>query len=453
MKLALALALVLAPAAPSSAAPCPFFRAVMVGGRVKELSLLDPGCQERPSTISFNPLVRSASKRYVPCSVEGAPIMLQHFAQPGCVGEVIKTSQESPGVCTAKISQVYQVENDPSANHCAAFFPDTMKYPLNAATIFPKVDYFTPGQCRTFAGTIGLDGGNPISGGPSSAMYACNADGSVTHSKFVSADCTGTSIPTTLPKSPISRCNNEAPTTIEAAMIGKGACVPVCDVAPVPPTPRPPTSSPTRGTVVLPPTPTITLTPPPTSSPTRGTVVLPPLTPPPSIGVFVDCERLSDGCNTFSLIGTTITPLAPLKTCGIQRGELKCECYKLGSATQPSCAPAGCAEWFDGCNSYTATSAGTLSEVLPHKTCIAKGVPKCTNAALKTPSSADKVGDASADRESETRGNQPVVVGAGVAAACLPAVALVVYRRRRSAGAGAAQAAAHGLRPYSNDDL
>ena len=406
MKLALALALVLAPVAPSSA-QCTFFRAVVEGGRTKDLSLLDRGCQERPSTIGFNPTVRSASRRYVPCSVEGAPIMVQHFAQPGCVGEVIKTSQESPGICTAKISQVYQVENDRDENHCAAFFPDTKKSPLNTATIFPKVDYFAPGQCRTLT-TIGLGGVSSASSG----MYACNADGSMTFSKFASEDCTGNSIPTTFPKSPASRCSNDVrPASVEAALIGKGACVPVCGAAPGLPTPQP-----TPGTLI--PQPSIGIRPP-TPQPTRGTVIPRPtrgtVIPPPtastgtSTGVFVGCERLSVGCNVFSLAGGKITPVGPVKTCGTQSFEFKCECYKAGSASQPKCTQA------------SGSRDGTAGD--------------------------------SVNPESETRSNQPVLVGAVAACIVAPVVALSVYRRRRAASADAVPAAKHTLRPYSDDDL
>jgi hypothetical protein len=249
-KVALALALALAHVAPGSATSCPvFFHAKVEDGLLTRLTVPDLGCQERPSTIGFNPIVKSASRRYLPCSSEGAPIQMEHFSAPGCVGAPLRVVTEvGSGTCTARISQVYQVENG-GENHCAAFFPDTSKMPLNQATVSPKVDYYAPGQCRKLASTISIGGPDgDVVGAASSGSWACNADGSVTYRKFASTNCTGSSIAITLPKSP-SGCNEV--TSIEHAEVGKGACVSVC--ASSPNVPLPPSSPPSTITVSLPP--------------------------------------------------------------------------------------------------------------------------------------------------------------------------------------------------------
>jgi hypothetical protein len=221
VKLALALAVAVAAPGFGAAATCPFFRAVVENERLVELNLLDPDCQERPS--SFH---KTKSRRYVPCSREGDPIMVQHFVSPGCVGEPLKVVPEVPGVCTARITQVYQANQDQNENHCAAFFSSTAKMPLNQATVFPKVSYYAPGQCRMFKASVNIGEGGTTVGEASSGSWACNADGSVTYRKFVSANCTGASIATTLSKSPRSGCIE--PTGIDNAEIGFGACVSVC---------------------------------------------------------------------------------------------------------------------------------------------------------------------------------------------------------------------------------
>jgi hypothetical protein len=221
VKLALAVAVAVAAPGFCAAATCPFFRAVVENERLVGLNLLNPDCEERPSSGR-----RSKSRRYVPCTREGDPIMVEHFEQSGCVGALRGVFTESPGNCTARITQVYQA-HDKNENHCAAFFADTSKAPLNQATVSPKVSYYAPGQCRKFLASVIIDDveGTTV-GAASSGSWACNADGSVTHRKFASPDCTGVSIATTLFKSPSSGCIE--PTSIQDAEILFGACVSVC---------------------------------------------------------------------------------------------------------------------------------------------------------------------------------------------------------------------------------
>ncbi len=139
------------------------------------------------------------------------------------------------------------------------------------------------------------------------------------------------------------------------------AGTPACKDSPVTP-PPPPT-----------PAPAVTPPPPPAPAPVK--------TPAPSKQPWSGCGRWYDGCNRWSVNPKTdaLTQIPPFKKCS-KLEKPRCECFPVGSAAQPWCAPEGCATWFDGCNTFKASTTGTLVEVLPHKTCIAKGDAKCLKA-------------------------------------------------------------------------
>ncbi len=121
------------------------------------------------------------------------------------------------------------------------------------------------------------------------------------------------------------------------------------------------------------------------------------------------CACSLAGCNSFKLVpegaGDIQVLIEPRKTCKKQ-GDPFCECYPLGSTMgQPWCAPDGCLKaWTDGCNDYTVSWPGVLSEMLPLKTCVWEGVPACKDMPVTPP------------RASET----PVCTGRQVFSDCMP---------------------------------
>ena len=116
--------------------------------------------------------------------------------------------------------------------------------------------------------------------------------------------------------------------------------------------------------------------------------VTPPPPPAPALTITPGCQRWNDGCNSWTVDPKTnelLSEIAPFKTCSTL-GKAKCECFPVGSQSQPWCAPDGCLKaWTDGCTDYTVTSAGTLREVLPRKTCVWQGVPACKDAPVTPP--------------------------------------------------------------------
>ncbi len=55
------------------------------------------------------------------------------------------------------------------------------------------------------------------------------------------------------------------------------------------------------------------------------------------------CQRWNDGCNSWTVDPTTnelVSQIAPFKRCSTdQMGKAMCECFPVGSQSQPWCAP------------------------------------------------------------------------------------------------------------------